>query len=190
MANILGLSNLPLSNVDSSVKREAKSLVLLAGTFSEALARVRDREPATNPVDGYKNFALVVPEPPPSTNVTTGHFQLPSARAAEEGSLNERALGLRAYRQELLASNIANADTPDYKAVDFDIQEALRTGKTAKTVEVKYVIPSQGSVDGNTVEMDVERVKFAENALMYEYHVDRVRGHYKDMEDLLKNTPY
>lgn len=186
MANILGLSNLPLSNVDSSVKREAKSLIPLAGTFSEALARVRDREPATP----LKNFALVVPEPPPSTNVTTGHFQLPSARAAEEGSLNERALGLRAYRQELLASNIANADTPGYKAVDFDIQEALRTGKTAKTVEVKYVIPSQGSVDGNTVEMDVERVKFAENALMYEYHVDRVRGHYKDMEDLLKNTPY
>lgn len=38
--------------------------------------------------------------------------------------------------------------------------------------------------------MDVERVKFAQNALMYEYHVDRVRGHYKDMEELLKNTPY
>lgn len=190
MANISGLSNLPLSNVDSPVKREAKSLAPLAGTFSEALARVRDREPPTPPVDGYKNFAPVVPESPLSTNVTPGHFQLPSARAAEEGSLNERALGLRAYRQELLASNIANADTPEYKAVDFDIQEALRTGKTAKTVEVKYVIPSQGSVDGNTVEMDVERVKFAENALMYEYHVDRVRGHYKDMEDLLKNTPY
>ncbi|MDP1595392.1 flagellar basal body rod protein FlgB [mine drainage metagenome] len=190
MANILGLSNLPLSNVDSSVKREAKSLIPLAGTFSEALARVRDREPATTSVNGYKNFALVVPKSPLSTYVTPSHFQLVSARAVDEDSLNERALGLRAYRQELLASNIANADTPGYKAVDFDIQEALRTGKTAKTVEVKYVIPSQGSVDGNTVEMDVERVKFAENALMYEYHVDRVRGHYKDMEDLLKNTPY
>jgi len=45
-------------------------------------------------------------------------------------------------------------------------------------------------VDGNTAEMDVERAKFTENALMYEYEVDRVKGHYKDMEDLLKNTPY
>jgi flagellar basal-body rod protein FlgB len=38
--------------------------------------------------------------------------------------------------------------------------------------------------------MDVERAKFAENALMYEYEVDRVKGFYKSMDDLLKNTPY
>lgn len=190
MANILGLSNLPLSNVDSTLKREAKSLAPLAETFSESLARVRGRVPTANAVDGYKNFAPIVPKSQPSMNLTTGPFQLSVAPQAEEDNLNERALALRAYRQELLASNIANADTPGYKAVDFDIKEALRTNKTAKTVEVKYVIPSQGSVDGNTVEMDIERVKFTENALMYEYHVDRVRGHYKDMEDLLKNTPY
>ena len=48
----------------------------------------------------------------------------------------------------------------------------------------------QGSLDGNTVDMDVERAKFAENALMYEYEVDRVKGFYKSMDDLLKNTPY
>ncbi|MBI1773551.1 MAG: flagellar basal body rod protein FlgB [Burkholderiales bacterium] len=108
----------------------------------------------------------------------------------EENILHERALALRAYRQQLLASNIANADTPGYKAVDIDIQEAIRTGKTIDNVQIKYVMPSQGNVDGNTVEMDREMAKFTENALMYQYQVDRVRSHYKDMEELLKNTPY
>lgn len=105
-------------------------------------------------------------------------------------SLNERALGLRAYRQELLASNIANADTPGYKAVDIDINEALRSGKSKDDVPIQYRIPAQGSADNNTVDMDVERAHFAQNALMYEYTVDRVKGHYKEIEDLLKNTPY
>ena len=113
-----------------------------------------------------------------------------SQQAKPEQSLNERALGLRAYRQELLASNIANADTPNYKAVDIDINDALRTGKTKEDVQVQYRLPAQGSADGNTVDMDVERAQFSQNALMYEYTVDRVRGHYKEMEDLLKNLPY
>ena len=105
--------------------------------------------------------------------------------------MHETALALRAYRQQLLASNIANADTPNYKAVDIDIADALRNGRsTPSEVPLKYVVPSQGSVDGNTVEMDVERAKFAENALMYEYEVDRVKGHYQMQQELLKNLPY
>jgi flagellar basal body rod protein FlgB len=90
----------------------------------------------------------------------------------------------------LLASNIANADTPGYQARDIDVQEALRTGKTVKTVEVKYSIPSQGAIDGNTVEMDTERAKFAEERLTVRISRESGPGHYKDMEDLLKNTPY
>lgn len=122
---------------------------------------------------------------------TRAHFKLLAAQAPDaEDKINERALSLREYRLVLLASNIANADTPGYRARDIDVQDALRTGKTAKTVEVKYSIPSQGAIDGNTVEMDTERAKFAENAILYEFHVNQVRGHYKDMEDLLKNTPY
>lgn len=105
--------------------------------------------------------------------------------------LHESALGLRAYRQQMLASNIANADTPGYKAADIDIKEALRSGVSASSkLDVMYQLPGQGSVDGNTVEMDVERAKFAENALMYEYEVDRVKGFYKNMDDLLKGMPY
>lgn len=123
-----------------------------------------------------------------------GPMQMPvrgAARPDAEKNFNERALGLRAYRQELLASNIANADTPGYKAVDIDIVDALRSGLWATSkLQLKYHVPTQGSVDGNTVDMDVERAKFAENALMYEYHVDRVKGYYKNMDDLLRNTPY
>lgn len=127
----------------------------------------------------------------PQSGVTRAHFQFGGAQTSDaDEKINERALALREYRQVLLASNIANADTPGYHARDIDVQEALRTGKTVTTVEVKYAIPSQRSVDGNTVDMDSERAKFAENAILYEISVNQVRGHYKDMEDLLKNTPY
>ncbi len=125
----------------------------------------------------------------------------------------ETALGLRAYRQQLLASNIANADTPGYKAVDIDFNEAVRiaqaamqngperlsttnsrhlagsTGSTPYSIPLKYAVPQQPSADGNTVELDVERAKFAENAIMYEFSLDRVKGHYMMMQELLKNLP-
>ena len=121
------------------------------------------------------------------------------------------ALGLRAYRQQIIASNIANADTPGYKAVDIDFQEALRNAQAAANVPpvsltttsmghlpgqstgtpppipLKYHVPSQGSVDGNTVEMDVERAKFAENTLMLKFSMDRVSGHFKHEIEMLQN---
>jgi flagellar basal-body rod protein FlgB len=108
---------------------------------------------------------------------------------------NETALSLRAQRQEVLASNIANADTPNYKARDIDFSNALNSamskggagggamsttsgahfqagaadGKTlADGTPVLYRVPSQGAVDGNTVEMDAERTQFADNGLRYE----------------------
>lgn len=139
-------------------------------------------------------------------------LHIPLAGSAHGGGhdFQEIALGLRAYRQQLIASNIANADTPDYKAVDIDFQEALRVAQsgssaplslaltsvahiagqaagTSTPVPLKYHIPSQAAADGNTVEMDVERAKFAENAMMYEFSVDRVSGHYKMMSDLFNN---
>lgn len=120
------------------------------------------------------------------------------------------ALGLRAYRQQIIASNIANADTPGYKAVDIDFQDALRNAQAANVTPVsltttsaghlpgqstgtpppiplKYHVPSQGSVDGNTVEMDVERAKFAENTLMLKFSMDRVSGHFKHEIEMLQS---
>lgn len=105
---------------------------------------------------------------------------------------NQEALGLRAKRQEVLAANIANADTPNYKARDLDfgreLRRALDQAPDARSValattaahhlhapstvatdpDMLYRIPSQSSLDGNTVEMDAERVEFADNALRYE----------------------
>jgi flagellar basal-body rod protein FlgB len=108
---------------------------------------------------------------------------------------NEAALSLRSQRQELIASNIANADTPGYKARDIDFASALQgvmarsappagvlnatsplhIGGTAQNpdllpdgTQVQYRGVVQGAVDGNTVDMDVERNQFADNALRYE----------------------
>ena len=105
-------------------------------------------------------------------------------------SFQTRALGLRAYRQEVLASNIANADTPNYKARDFDFTSALKeavagrgdgalnlaTTNTrhlpgsaeATPARLMYRSTVQPSVDGNTVDMDVERSQFSENAMQYQ----------------------
>jgi len=85
------------------------------------------------------------------------------------------ALRLRSYRQELLSANIANGDTPNYKAVDFDFSQALKTaqvpgagGKAGAAPELLYRMPAQASLDGNSVEMDAERAKFADNTVRYE----------------------
>ncbi len=118
----------------------------------------------------------------------SGHIPLRGAQSPDsDDHIHERALKIRAYRMQLLASNIANADTPGYKARDIDVAEALRMKiESPEEIPVKYVTPSQPSVDGNTVDMDVARAKFAENALMYQFSLDRVSGHYRDMMDLFQ----
>ncbi|MFZ4703225.1 MAG: flagellar basal body rod protein FlgB [Candidatus Methylumidiphilus sp.] len=111
---------------------------------------------------------------------------------------NETALHLRAQREEILSSNIANADTPNYKALDMDFNQVLQdrlaqtrtmaisrtrlslgeTGgsgsppsATSDGVPLLYRQVLQASADGNTVEMDVERIQFAENSLHYQASV-------------------
>jgi len=107
-------------------------------------------------------------------------------------NFNREALNLRAQRQEVLASNIAHADTPNYKARDIDfssrLTEAVERGRASQSMSLSvtssrhmraeaqampdqnllYRVPNQSSIDGNTVEMDVERINFADNALRYE----------------------
>ena len=116
----------------------------------------------------------------------------------------QTALNLRAARQELLASNIANADTPNYKAKDVDFASALRgalagtpselpaaktspmhlegnSGASLMGAPVMYRKPVQPSADGNTVDMDVERAQFADNALRYEASVMFVNARLKSI---------
>lgn len=116
----------------------------------------------------------------------------------------QTALNLRAARQELIASNIANADTPNYKAKDIDFASALQgalSGNTAKLplsatatshlagdsgdrvmgAPVQYRAALQPSADGNTVDMDVERAQFADNALRYEASLKFISDEVKDV---------
>ena len=83
------------------------------------------------------------------------------------------ALELRSRRMGLLASNIANAATPGYKARDLDFGTALaarQAGASADQADAaatRYRVPVLSSLDGNTVEMATEQTAFAENATAY-----------------------
>jgi flagellar basal-body rod protein FlgB len=123
---------------------------------------------------------------------------------------NETALSLRSQRQTVLASNIANADTPNYKARDIDFNSALQgaldrataaanSGPLRTTAARHFPGPPQdgstmadgtpllyrgvvqGSVDGNTVDMDVERNQFADNAVRYEAGITMINAQIKSM---------
>jgi flagellar basal-body rod protein FlgB len=83
--------------------------------------------------------------------------------------IHATALGLRQQRMTVLASNIANAATPNYKARDLDFRAALEGAAKGQPVEaaLRYRVPVQPSLDGNTVELATEQAAFAENALAY-----------------------
>jgi flagellar basal-body rod protein FlgB len=106
---------------------------------------------------------------------------------------HQQALGLRQQRHKVLASNIANADTPGYKARDLDFASELKKavgnggasgqglalartserhlagqGASSLPSELLYRVPEQPSLDGNTVDMDRERTAFADNAVRYQ----------------------
>lgn len=111
-------------------------------------------------------------------------------RLTDSLDFQSQALALRAERQRLIASNIANADTPGYIARDMDFATALRqaTGQLAVPGQMAatdpghlqpgagaaspdglvYATASQTSLDGNSVDMDRERATFAENSVKYE----------------------
>lgn len=125
-----------------------------------------------------------------------------TSRIDDALKFHQTALSLRASRQELLASNIANADTPNYKAKDIDFASALQgalsgstaklplagtssrhlsgtTGESVMGTPVMYRNALQPSADGNTVDMDVERAQFADNALRYEASVNFISAQVK-----------
>lgn len=84
------------------------------------------------------------------------------------------ALAVRSQRMGVLASNIANASTPGYKAKDIDFQSALSAADGGNGVDgaiesnTLYRVPLQPSQDGNTVELVTEQTAFAENAVAYQ----------------------
>ena len=132
-------------------------------------------------------------------------------------NFHQTALRVRNQRQELLASNIANADTPQYKARDLDFKSAMQAALNPSTTStgssgsvgtssnggMQQTNPShlsgqgssgylsagdplfrsvvQGSVDGNTVDMDVERNAYVDNGIRYEASLTMITGQIKKM---------
>ena len=121
-----------------------------------------------------------------------------------------QALLLRSERQRLLASNIANADTPGYQARDFDFKAALGAATAASgtarlgdpiaprqaglagpaaavSPTLRYATPAQTNLDGNSVDMDRERASFADNALRYEATLKFINGSLRTLHDAMKS---
>lgn len=121
------------------------------------------------------------------------------------------ALNLRAKRQEILASNIAHADTPGYQARDIDfsseLEQAVKRGRQpagglslsltsarhiplanapSDDVNLLYRIPDQPALDGNTVDMDRERMNFADNSLKYQTNLTVINSQIKEMVNVLQ----
>jgi flagellar basal-body rod protein FlgB len=113
--------------------------------------------------------------------------------------IHEQALKLRAQRSEVLAANLANADTPGFKARDFDFDKMLHgqmqpdtrlaatnnrhIGSSPSLVPdnaLQYRVPLQPSVDGNTVDAEQEQNAFSRNAMEYQASLrfldGRIRG--------------
>ena len=122
-------------------------------------------------------------------------------------SIHDDAMLLRSRRSSILASNIANADTPGYKARDIDFKAMMsRVGgqqsnkielrsshsshisgaQNASSQSVMYRNPLHASLDGNTVDSHVEQAKFSENALMYQTSFTLLNGKIKGLMNALK----
>jgi flagellar basal-body rod protein FlgB len=121
--------------------------------------------------------------------------------------VHQPALIVEGRRAELLASNLANADTPGYKARDIDFRQALRqqqapgdgAGRLALTnsrhlqmpsqaggFDVEYRIPQQPSLDGNTVEQQVEMSAYTENAMRYLATLRFLSGKFNSLRTAIK----
>ncbi len=102
------------------------------------------------------------------------------------------ALELRSQRMGLIASNIANAATPGYKAKDIDFATALKarmggaSDDKATQAATLYRVPVMPSLDGNTVELSNEQIAFSENAVGYATTLSFIRGRVDTLTRALK----
>ncbi len=123
----------------------------------------------------------------------------------------QEALNLRAQRQNVLAANIANADTPGFQARDIDFASQLKKvmdqgraagsglnlaltsarhipagAQSGTNLDLLYRVPDQPAMDGNTVDMDRERTQFADNSLQYQTNLTVLGGQIKSMLSVLQ----
>lgn len=120
----------------------------------------------------------------------------------------EAALKLRTQRAEILSSNLANADTPNFKARDFDFSKALAAQISAGTpndrvhathgahlpggasgqagIDLQYRTPTQPSVDGNTVDEHIEHAEFMSNSLEFQVAFTLLNSRFKGLTSAIK----
>lgn len=119
--------------------------------------------------------------------------------------VHQHTVGVRSQRAETLASNLANANTPGYKARDVDFDRALKAATSGASFGLSrtnerhipassqvegqkmYRVPNQPDTgDGNTVDAQVERNLFMQNALEYQASLDFLGSKFKNMTKALK----
>jgi flagellar basal-body rod protein FlgB len=138
--------------------------------------------------------------------IKSGVARLTQTATTDKEEFFQRALQVSERRLNVIASNIANADTPNYKARDIDFRAALEQALLAASPAtdavdksrcatsineldtfMMYRIPTQGAVDGNTVDLDQERSAFAEQAVRHQFLIQKVADEYREMDSMLKN---
>ena len=119
-------------------------------------------------------------------------------------NVHAQALAIRSKRNEVLSSNIANAATPHFKARDIDFAQEIRKQITDQgplrtndarhfqqaghsgPAELKYRIPTEPTLDGNTVELAVEQVQFSENVLRYQISLGFLNRRISGLQSAIK----
>ena len=112
-------------------------------------------------------------------------------------------LSLRGQRMEILSRNIANADTPNFKAQDLDFRDVLKNAGSTTSIEAThqnhisnstykgsaemvYTVPFNSSVDGNTVELSVEQAKYGKAAAQYQATLRFLEGEISGIRKALR----
>lgn len=125
-------------------------------------------------------------------------------------SVFSQAMSLRTQRHQVLASNVANADTPNFKARDFSFESAMQNAMAGRgngsvalattsgghlqgsdsggLAALQFRRETQSAVDGNTVDMDVERAQISENALQYQIVSQLISEKIKGIRSALATT--
>ena len=133
------------------------------------------------------------------------------ADIAQHFSVLSKAIDMRAQRHQVLDSNIANADTPNYKARDIDFASAVRNAIAGRAGGegvammmtahghqqggtgigqggLQYRTETQSAVDGNTVDMDVERSQITDNALQYQILTQLISNKFQGLRTAMSST--
>jgi len=118
---------------------------------------------------------------------------------------HEQALQIRTQRAQLISSNLANIDTPNFKARDLDFIEALKSASTltGSNMDVRhrkhlsgvimndhpamrFRVPNQRSIDGNTVEQQTETAEFLDNAMHMQATIEFISGKFRSLKSVIK----